>query len=57
MAAAAAQRAYRCARNASLSCRTMKKRQGLTLIQFLFILLVGGIAALWLVDYLRARLA
>lgn len=35
----------------------MKNQRGLTLIQFLLILLVGGVVALWLVDYLRARLA
>lgn len=35
----------------------MKNRRGLSLIQFLLILVVVGIAALWLVDYLRARLA
>ena len=35
----------------------MKNHRGLSLIQFLLILLVGGIVALWLVDYLRARLA
>ena len=31
--------------------------RGITIIQFMFVLLVVGIAAYWLVEYLRGRLA
>ena len=41
----------------SESSSPMKRSRGITIIQFMFILLVAGIAAYWLVEYLRGRLA